>query len=106
VSISDDIEATIASLDQLNIRSELRKAETFGKLQAIVANLDAVIPPMQDDYPEAELRPQRREDPRQAPPEVGDGFGELPLPTPREGHEFSGKVRAKLMREALEKGGW
>jgi hypothetical protein len=106
VGISDDIDATLEALNNLHAGELARKAETFGKLQAIVANLDAVIPPMQDDYEAAELRPRRRDDPRSAPPQTGDGFGEVPIQDGRPGHEFSGKLRAKLVAEALDKGHW
>ena len=103
--IADSIDATLAALDNLHAGERARKAETFGKLQAIVANLDTVIPPMQDDYEPADLRPRRPNEPRRPSPAPG-GFDEPPIADGRPGHEFTGALRAKLVREALDKGNW
>jgi hypothetical protein len=106
VSISDDIEATLAQLGNLHAADQARKAADFAKLQSIVLNLDTVIPPLVDDYEPIEPLFRRREEPRQAPPDIGDGFGEQGLPHGREGHELGPAVRRKLIAEIQDKGNW
>jgi hypothetical protein len=105
VSISDDIQDTVAQLDNLHAGERARKAETFAGLQAIVANLDTIIPPLVPDYDPIEPLFRRREEPRQAP-EVGDGFGEVPISRPKPFHRFGPQVEAKLIAEALKKPNW
>jgi hypothetical protein len=104
MSISDDIEATLAQLGNLHAADQARKAGDLAKLAAIVAGIDQVIPPLVDDYEPIVPMFGRREEPRQAP--VGDGFGETPLPHGREGHELGPEVRRKLIAEIQNKGNW
>jgi hypothetical protein len=104
--ISDSIDETISALEALHAGDRQRKAAAFAGLQRVVASLDAIPPQIEDEYEAAELHPRRREDPRQAPPETGDGFGEVPIPHGRPGHELGPAVRAQLLRDALDQGNW
>jgi hypothetical protein len=106
VGISDDIDATLAQLEGLRGRAEARKAGDFAKLASIVAGIDQVIPELVDEYEPMEPLPRRPDDSRRPSPAPG-GFEEPPIQDGRPGHQFSGALRAKLVREALDKGtGW
>jgi hypothetical protein len=105
VGISDDIENTLAQLNELHAGERIRRAEMFAGLQAVVANRDTVVPPMQDDYEEIVPQLRRPDGPRRPSPAPG-GFEEPPIQDGRPGHEFSGALRAKLVRDALDKGNW
>jgi hypothetical protein len=106
VTISDDIEATIAGLEQLHETTRARHAADREALAAIVANLDTPWG-AEDDEPAFAPEPRRQ---RPAEPQP-DGswpstFDEPQIADGRPGHAFSGALRQKLLDEARAKVDW
>jgi len=95
--IGDAIESTIAALDELHRPIREQRARDFEALRAIVARLDQPFGPVVDES-ETPIPDRPRE--RVAPPArrpAERGWGEP---------EWAPLERARLAREALERGGW
>lgn len=106
-SINDDIETTIASLDALYGVDRARRAGMLEQLKAVVADLDA---PSLPDEPEPTIERPVRDEPRRSRHgrDLTEEEAEALLPTRKtsRGGQMGPAVRAKLVRIALQRGGW
>ena len=105
--ISESIEETIAQLDAVHAPIRERKAAAFAKLEAIVSNLDAIPPPLENDEAAFAPEPRRRRpaEPQPAQPGLWP-FDEPEIQDGREAHRFTGALGQKLIAEALKKSDW
>lgn len=103
-SIYSEADETVADLDRLNQKAQLRRASTLRSLEASVARLDVGASPLDDEEATAPLRNERGGDRPRPVREDSDPAPFVPLPQrTTHGGRYGPAVVEKLTAIALEK---